>query len=252
MDAHQTTIYAAILISGSIIGIIIVYFIISIIHQQRRNRILYKRSIEAEITTLEKERTRIAADLHDDLGPLLSSIKFKVGSLDVYSDTDTATVERVYELIDSLMQRMRDISTDMMPNTLLRKGVIAAISEFISNIPKPTSLTIQFLYADIPQLPLSRQVHLYRIVQEIIHNTIKHARASSLKIELKNTDLLLVLLSADNGTGFDYNLQSRENDGLGLRNLYSRTEILGGTLFVESARGKGTSYIIEIPPSPQP
>jgi two-component system, NarL family, sensor kinase len=247
MDAHQTTIYAAILISSSIIGIIIVYFIISLIHQQRRNRALHKRSIEAEINTLEKERTRIAADLHDDLGPLLSAIKFSVGSLDIYSDTDTKTVDRVYDHIDSLMQRMREISTDMMPNTLLRKGLVAAILEFIDNIPKPASLEILFVYSEIPELPQDKSIHLYRIAQEIIHNTIKHAGASSLKIEIKITGTLLVLLSADNGTGFDYNLQSRENDGLGLRNLFSRTEMLAGKLFVESTPGKGTSYIFEIP-----
>ena len=247
MDAHQTSIYNAILITSSIIGIIIVYFIVSMISQHRRNRALYKRSLEAEIKTLEKERSRIATDLHDDLGPLLSSIKFSVGSLDIYSDTDTRTVDRVYEHIDSLMQRMREISADMLPNTLLRKGLIAAIAEFIDNIPRPACLDIKFVHAEEPELPPSQSVHLYRIVQEIIHNTIKHAQASVLKIEIKKSAAIMVLLTNDNGNGFDYNLQSRENNGLGLRNLFSRTEMLGGHLFVESSNGKGTSYIIEIP-----
>lgn len=247
MDAHQTSIYYAILISGAIIGIIIIYFIVSIVHQHRNNRALYKRSLEAEIKTLEKERTRIAADLHDDLGPLLSSIKFSVGSLDVFSDTDIKTVDRVYEHIDSLMKRMREISTDMMPNTLLRKGLIAAIAEFIRNIPRPASLDIRFVHADIPELQQALSVHVFRMVQEIIHNTIRHAKASILKIEIKQSPTQLVLLTNDDGTGFDYNLQQRESNGLGLRNLFSRAEMLGGNMYVESARGKGTSYIIEIP-----
>lgn len=249
MDAHQTTIFSAVLISGSIIGVIIIYFIVSIIYQQRRSHLLYKRAIEAEITTLEKERSRIAADLHDDLGPLVSSIKFSVGSLDVYSETDTKTVDRVFEHIDSLMQRMREISNDMMPQTLLRKGLVAAIEEYIDNIQKPDTLQIQFIYDDTVNLPGHLTIHLYRIVQEIIHNAIKHSNANSLKIELKQENNAIVLLSADNGNGFDYNLQSRENRGLGLRNLFSRTEMLGAAMYVESAPGKGCRYTIEIPPT---
>ncbi len=247
MDARQTAIFSAVLISGSIIGVIIIYFIVSIIYQQRRSQALYKRSIEAEITTLEKERGRIAADLHDDLGPLVSSIKFSVGSLDVFSETDTKTVDRVYEHIDSLMQRMREISNDMLPQTLLRKGLVAAIEEFIDNIQKPSSLEIHFTYSQLPGLPEAGAIHIYRIVQEIVHNTIKHSQASSLKIELKQESSGIVLLSADNGKGFDYNLQARENSGLGLRNLFSRTEMLGANMYVDSAPGKGTSYSIEIP-----
>jgi two-component system, NarL family, sensor kinase len=247
MDAHQTSIYDAILICATIIGAIIIYFIVSIIHQHRNNRALYKRSLEAEIKTLEKERTRVASDLHDDLGPLLSSIKYSVGSLDIFSDTDLKTVDRVYEHIDSLMKRMREISGDMMPNTLLRKGLVAAIAEFIDNIPGPDFPEIQFVHSELPELLQPYSIHLFRIVQEIIHNTIKHAKASRLKIEIKQSAAFLVLLTNDDGTGFDYNLQTRESSGLGLRNLFSRTEMLGGNMSVESARGKGTSYIIEIP-----
>jgi len=247
MDAHQTSIYNAILICGSIIGAIIIYFIVSIIYQHRRNRELYKRSLEAEIKLLEKERSRIAADLHDDLGPLLSSIKLKVGSFDLYSDTDKKTADRVYEHIDSLMQRMRDISADMLPSTLERKGLVAAVNEFMDSLPVTSKTAISFEHSGLAEIPISKSIHLYRIIQEIIHNTIKHAGASVLKIEIRQTGALLVLLTYDDGNGFDYSLQSRKNEGLGLRNLFSRTEMLGGNLSVESSPGKGTGFIIEIP-----
>jgi len=223
------------------------YFIGSIIYQQRRNRMMHSRSLEAEIKLLEKERSRIAADLHDDLGPVLSSIKFSVGSLDVYSDTDTRTVDRLYNHIDSLMGRMRDISADMLPPTLNRRGLIAAVEEFISNLPPTVTLSTLFEHGDVPELPVNRSIHLYRIIQEIVHNTIKHARATVLLLELKQSGQQLVLLAKDNGCGFDYPLQASSNQGLGLRNLNSRAELLGGKLTVESAPGKGTIHIIEIP-----
>ena len=251
MDAHQTSIYNAILLCASILGVIMLYFIISIIYQQRQNRLMYKRSLEAEIKLLEKERSRIAADLHDDLGPLLSSIKFSVGSLDIYSDTDTKTVDRVYDHIDSLMHRMREISADMLPHTLGRKGLVAAIAEFISNLPQSSATKIFFEHSPLPEFPMVQSIHVYRIIQEIVHNTIKHARATVLQLELKISGAQLVLLTKDNGCGFDYKLQASESQGLGLRNLHSRAEMLGGKLVVESATGKGTIYIIEIPLSSQ-
>ena len=247
MDAHQTSIYNAILLSSAILGIIMLYFIASIIYQQRRNRIMYKRSLEAEIKLLEKERSRIAADLHDDLGPALSSIKFSVGSLDIFSETDTRTVDRVYDHIDSLMSRMREISADMLPHTLGRKGLVTAIEEFISNLSPSIAVKILFEHSYLPELPIAQSVHLYRIVQEIVHNTLKHAHATILLLELKLDGEQLVLLSKDNGCGFDYKLLSAESPGLGLRNLNSRAELLGGKLSVESAPDKGTIYIIEIP-----
>ena len=247
MDAHQTSIYHAILLCSGIIGIIMLYFIASIIYQQRRHRLTHSRSLEAEIKLLEKERSRIAADLHDDLGPVLSSIKFSVGSLDVFSETDTRTINRLYSHIDSLMYRMREISADMVPPTLSRKGLVPAIEEFISNLPQTVTMSTLFEHVNVPGLPVNRSIHLYRIVQEIVHNTIKHANATVLLLELRISGNQLVLLSKDNGAGFDYSLQSSKNHGLGLRNLNSRAELLRGKLSVESSPGKGTTYIIEIP-----
>jgi signal transduction histidine kinase len=250
MDAHQTSVYTTILISSFIIGIIILYFIISIIYHHRRSRTLYKLSIEAEITTLEKERSRMAADLHDELGPLLSAIKFRVGSLDTNSPEDEQTIEKVNEHIDTMVQRMREISNDLLPNILVHKGVVVALDDYINNLSKPASLEILFAHQDIPFLPQESAVHIYRMVLEIIHNTIKHAHASVLKIEFRRVEDKLVLHTMDNGQGFDYELTTREAKRLGLHNLLSRSEMLSASLFAESGRGKGTSYIIEIPHNP--
>jgi two-component system, NarL family, sensor kinase len=247
MDAHQTSIYTAILISSIILGIIILFFIISIIHHQRRSYALYKLSITAEISTLEKERSRMAADLHDELGPVMSAIKFKVGSIDIHSEGDEQTVEKINTDIDGMVQRMREISNDLMPNILLHKGVVSALTDFIENMRRPPGLLIQFAHHEIPALPEFESIHIYRIVLEIIHNTIKHAEATELKIEFKRAGGLLVLQTKDNGRGFDYNTITRETTRLGLHNLLARTEMLSAVFFVETAKAKGTSYIIEIP-----
>ena len=106
---------------------------------------------------------------------------------------------------------------------------------------------MQFSPAPIPTLPEQQAIHLYRIVQEIIHNTIKHAAASSLMIRLTHHDNILVISSEDDGKGFDLRSISRQNSGRGLQHMLSRTEMLHGAMYLESAPGKGTKITIEFP-----
>jgi two-component system, NarL family, sensor kinase len=249
MDAKETTIYAAILISSIIIGAILIYFIISLVRQQRRSIALYKRAIESEIRTLEKERARMAADLHDELGPVLSAIKFQVGSLDVSAD-DEITVEKANDNIDGLVERMRSISNDLMPVILVRKGVVPALEDLIYQLKPTLGFDVNFIHDEIPQLPPEQVIHLYRIITEIIHNTKKHANAARLDISLKVSGYYIVLQTEDNGQGFEYEQVSRRSAGHGLSSLLSRTELLNGELFVESIIGKGTIFHFRIPFKP--
>ncbi len=247
MDASQTSIFIAVLITCSILVIVITYFIITIIRQHRKNIELYKSKIRAEITATEKERTRIAHDLHDELGPLLSSIKLRINNLEVASPEDADDMNKVNQGIDNIILQMRSISNDLMPGKLERKGLVAAMKESIDTMIKPEGLVIHFTEKNISELSKDKSVHLYRILQEIIHNTIKHAKAKKLKIQLMEKDKTLIVLSEDDGIGFDYNSIIKQSSGLGLRSLLSRTEILGGEMFVESHKGKGTRFIFEIP-----
>lgn len=246
MDASETTIYTTILIVAITIGSIILYLVISLIRQHRNRLKLYQSKINAEITTLEKERTRMAADLHDELGPILSAAKFKLASLEL-SNHDEKMRTEVEQHIDTIITRMRDISKDLMPITLIRKGPVFAIEEFIYTNVSPGQLCVQFSPAPIPTLPEQQAIHLYRIVQEIIHNTIKHAAASSLMIRLTHHDNILVISSEDDGKGFDLRSISRQNSGRGLQHMLSRTEMLHGAMYLESAPGKGTKITIEFP-----
>lgn len=247
MDAEKTSLLTTILITSIVLGIIIIYFFATIIRQQRRNIELYKSKIKAEITAQENERKRIAADLHDELGPVLSSVKFKINSLDIANNEDQEVLDNTNKNIDSMMVRMREISNDLMPNTLIRKGLVMALEEFIPSVNKSNGLEIKFAYSNVPDLSAEKAINLYRILQEIIHNTIKHANASDLRIELKGEKNTIILLTEDNGKGFDYNRISKDQKGLGLRNLLSRTEVIGGSMYVESQPNKGAKYTFEIP-----
>lgn len=247
MDAQQTTIYQAVLITALVLGIIITYFIVSILRQQRRNIELYKSKILAEITTLENERKRVSSDLHDDLGPLLSSIKFKIDSIEISKPEDKLVMQQTIGHIDETIKRLREIANNLTPNTLRRKGIVLAVEEFIEKNSGPAELKISFQHNDIPPLKPEHAVNLYRIIQEITHNAIKHSKATELLIEMKCDDKMLLLQTKDNGVGFDQKRAATDNAGLGLRNLLSRTEVMHGDIFVESQPGRGVKYLFEIP-----
>jgi two-component system NarL family sensor kinase len=246
MDEKETSFFGTVLIISGVLAVIIAYFIYSIIRQHRKTLELYKKNVHMEITTLEKERARMAADLHDEVGPVLSAVKLRLNSLDIHNETDAAEVGTANEQIDALMKRMREISFDLMPHSLLRKGLAQAVLEFIEYCGKNTQLQIRFKHEPV-SLTQQQAINLYRIIQEIIHNTIKHAKATELMIELRMERNCVILATRDNGIGFSYDSKSKEATGLGLRNLLSRTEILGGKMFFESQKLKGTTYIFEIP-----
>lgn len=247
MDAKETSFYTAVLIVSITLGIIITYFIISIIRQQRKNIELYRQSVLAEISSMEKERARIAADLHDELGPMLSAVKLRVSSFELADEEDKVQAQKTEQHLDNLIKRMREISYDLIPNTLIRKGLPVALKEFIEYINQGGKLNITLEVEEPIEVTEQKGIHLYRIVQEIINNTIKHAEASFLHIELKQKNDMLHLATKDDGVGFDHYAAAKGKGGIGLRNIYSRTEIIGGQMFVESGKSKGTNYMFEIP-----
>lgn len=247
MDTQETKVYLAALIAAGVLGVVLIYFIITMIRQQRITQRLNREKIEAEILTLEKERQRIASDLHDDLGPVLSAIKFKINSVESVSSEEAELIRKASEHVDETIQRIRQIAFNLMPNTLTRKGLVAATEELIHKIMETLPLKISYQLSPIPDISLQKSINLFRMIQEIIQNTVKHAGASELFIKLDAKEKYIVLTTEDNGTGFDYEKVNDLNKGLGLRNLASRVEIMNGISAVETGPGKGVRYKFEIP-----
>ncbi|MEP7376065.1 MAG: ATP-binding protein [Chitinophagaceae bacterium] len=246
MDTNETKIYTAILVAAIVLGIILVYFIITIIRHQKSNLALYKEKMQVEINTLEKERKRIASDLHDELGPHLSSVRLQINCIHVTDPDDAAIVEKAVLHIDSILNRLREISNDLMPNVLLRKGLVTAIREFVDKLNEVQPLRISYNVNEIVLFTQETEIHLYRIVQELIHNTLRHAKAQTLDISIDMVNSKLILKTTDNGQGFDSNI-GRQGRGFGLSSIMSRVELLHGDVYLDSAPGKGTAYTIEIP-----
>jgi len=247
MDANETKIYIALLIAAGVLALIIIFFIVTIIIHKKKIVALYKQKIKAEISTLESERKRIASDLHDDLGPLLSAVKLQVNSLDAASPGDHQIISKASTNMDSILSKIREIANNLVPNVLIRNGLIKALDNYIENINQTGKLLINVDYDNFKRLPAESEVHVYRMIQEIIHNTIKHSGATVCSLLFKLEQQKLKISFSDNGKGFDYEKLSKTNLGFGLQNILSRTEIMEGELFIDTKPGHGVNYLIEIP-----
>jgi len=230
-----------------IIAIIIIYFFVSIIRYHRRYMRLQREKIFAEITIRENERKRIAGDLHDSLGPLLSAVKLNIGSVDTLAPADRGVLEKTGRYLDEIIGSLRRISHDLVPGILERRGLLEAIREFIAQVGARGSVNIQLYVVKEIQVPKEKEIHIFRMIQEIIHNTIKHAHAGNLQIGFSEEGGHILCLTKDDGCGFDKEKALSRSSGLGLRSLESRCEILGGILQLDSAPGAGTNYFIKIP-----
>lgn len=247
MDTQETTIFTAILISSFFLSIIIVYFVISIIRQQRRNLELSRQNILSEIAAMEKERGRLAADLHDDLGPLLSVIKFQIDTVEVKAIKDEQQLQSASHQLDHLMDRLRDISYNLLPTVLLRQGLPTSIDEFLGRLEGATGLKTEFICEGFTQLTEEESINIFRVVQEVLHNVVKHAGASKVSVRLQQDKQQVSLLIKDNGRGFNYEEASRSSSGIGLRSIKSRIDVLKGSIRVESQENVGTAYLFVIP-----
>ena len=237
-----TTVFVSLLIA-----IIIVFFVVSIILYHRRYIKLQRERITAEITILENERKRIATDLHDSAGPLLSTVKLFINSLDVRTDEDKQIIARSSKYIDETITNLRQISHNLLPNALERKGLTEALREFIQQISEKQPLHIELRTSGDIQIQPEKAIHIFRIIQEIIQNTLKHAHAKQLQISLNKEEDLLLLLIREDGAGFDVKKAKSNSTGLGMKSLEIRTDIMHGSLAIDSAPGQGTNYLIKIP-----
>jgi signal transduction histidine kinase len=232
------------------IFIIIAYRVLKIYHQNAENLLRNSQdrinNFSALMMGIEQERQRIAQDLHDGLGVLLSTIKMKI-SIENETEQSQSKLKDIMGDIDIALEDMRGISRNLMPITLSKLGFNRAIEELIQNlrISNP-NLDIELIkIVDNERLIEPVGVNLYRIIQELLQNVLKHSNASELIIQLFCRDDVFVLMVEDNGIGFD--VDNKKVVGIGLENVKYRTVSMQGQLSIDSFKGKGTTITVEIP-----
>jgi len=199
------------------------------------------KSLELLIEGEENERLRIAKELHDGVNGDLSAIKYKLTSM---QNENNKTIDEAVKMIDNSCKQVRAISHNLVPPSLKNFNVVEATEIFCQNmnaLHKP-HITFQHI-GGIPKINKKAKINIFRIIQELITNGIKHANATEIDVQLSCRDHHIQITVEDNGKGFD--TSNKKNNGIGLQNIQSRIEYLQANIDVIS-NNKGTSYTIEI------
>ncbi|MCE7066459.1 sensor histidine kinase [Dyadobacter sp. CY326] len=218
------------------------------------NRLLLDTALNSE----ETERRRIAQDLHDDIGTMLSLTKLSLNQLgkivgSTGNEKEDQIMKKSQSLVEETIIHVRRITRDLVPTTLERFGLIEAIEEFIHKLEEDNNLAITFQAntEDFPRQGQKLELTLYRIMQELVNNAIKHASCSQIDIRLEINDDVIGLKVIDNGVGFDPE-KIKENNlaGLGLLGIESRLAIVDGTVQYEKPKMGGSCAYAQIPMVP--
>ena len=218
---------------------------IFIIFKQSTKSKKQKELITAITETQIEERKRIAQDLHDGVGGTLALAKNKLEVLLSSEKEKSKEVSEFMETLSDTANQIRQISHNMMPGELVKFGLVSAVQTTLDQIENQDLKTHLYTHDLDDRIDQTKEIHTFRIIQEIIQNVLKHANAKTLNVHLNRYPKILNLLVEDDGIGFAYNAATA--NGLGLKNIKSRVHYLNGKFHVDSASGKGTTFNIEIP-----
>lgn len=203
--------------------------------------------LSAEIDAQEKERRRIARDLHDDLGTRISTLKLYMGSLRKQLPEGAAareTEQNARELLDESMKELRNMLHDLSPETVLRYGLVKALEDLLVRVDKSRLIrtSMQFTGTE-PSLPSETALALYRVLQELVNNSIKHSRCERIDVRMMHRAGSLEILYQDDGRGMDL---TSPRTGHGLNNIHNRLQLIEGGISWDSAPGQGLRAIIQL------
>jgi two-component system NarL family sensor kinase len=258
-DIQRKSTFNYLLIAGAAALLLIVLLLFRTYRQKQR--LQQKRILELEtqqqlmaagavIKGEEQERTRLAKDLHDGLGGMLSGIKYSFQTMKgnlIMTPENQQAFERSMDMLDSSIKEMRRVAHNMMPEALVKFGLDTALKDFCEDINRSGALQVNYQSIGMEEVVVegTAAIAVYRIIQELLNNTMKHAAATNAIVQLSKTQDGINITVEDDGNGFDPLILERAT-GIGWRNIQSRVEYLKGKMDVSTSPGKGTSVQIEI------
>lgn len=203
-----------------------------------------QKMMEAALESQESERKRVAADLHDGVGAMLSAIRMNLSTLARTESVSTETVQPVKTMLDETIESVRKISRDLLPSTLEKFGLSVALKEMCERFQSLTEAGITFNEeGEAMAMEKSREILVFRIVQELINNALKHAQATAIAVRVNWGEQLEIVVT-DDGKGFSPDIQPK---GLGLFNMQNRARVLHGTFNITSNNPSGTKATLTVP-----
>ncbi len=258
LQISRSNIILACLTAGILMVILISYLLFN------RTKLKQKQLLDAEllkqqtlrskavIEAEEKERVRIARELHDGIGQQLSAAKLNISGLQDSIKTtkpeEITMLKNALDLLDESVKEVRAVSHSMLPNALIKSGLVSAVREFINKISSSGNLKINLEIVGLNnRLENTIENILFRVLQELVNNIIKHSKATEVSIQFIQHEKELTILVEDNGVGFNVQEKISDEGGIGIKNIQSRINFLNGEVIFDSYPGKGTTVTIEIP-----
>ena len=246
MHPFERRIYVALLSSITVLCLLVAILVVTIIRYHRKRSALHLKYAGSHIGSLDAERERIAADLHADFGQSLAGIKVRLQRIRSGTPEALSIIEFCKDQVDEAMKKLRRISVSMIPDAFLQQGLERALLQLLEVMTSDTGITVTSAY-NAPAFNMEQSIHMYRIVQEMLNNTLRHAGATRISMEIRTVKNNVIIHFTDNGRGFNKDMVTREVKGFGLKNIMSRALILNAKVYLTTAPGRGADYHVEIP-----
>lgn len=193
----------------------------------------------------EKERMRLAQELHDGIGAKLSGLKMNLEYLELNAQEHKELIGKVFTGVAEALEEVREVSHNLLPYQVNEKGLRELLLHCVEQVNAHGHCSYELFVQDVgDDIGKTIKMHVYRMIAELLHNIQKHSRATRASVQVSREDTQLELIVEDNGIGLGQHELNRE--GIGLQNIRNRVQICKGTITIDSS-AKGTSIIIEIP-----
>jgi two-component system, NarL family, sensor kinase len=240
------------LLVGAIITFVVFYQKRMLQEQFKRQAMEFEyqqKMMQAELESQESERRKLAADLHDSIGGMLSTIRVGMSTV-AKGLPNPHSIDETKRMLDDTISSVRRISRDLMPSTLEKFGLTYAIKELCERFEQTAKINIRFTEnGDIPKLDSQRELMIFRIAQELLNNAVKHSQATQIDVSVKMANQVHLSVE-DDGIGFDadfFKTDQAGNKGLGLYSIENRARLLGGEITFEKERSKGSKTTLSAP-----
>ena len=240
--------YLFIVVTISVAIFVIIAFLLLVLFNNYRIRVIKNAEIlRSVINAEEQERNRIASDMHDELVPIVSALKLELESVIELIEEEKSKSELllIASQLNSLSQNIRTMARSLSSITVEKFGLTKALSDYMKIIERKGEVRFDFRSDNMPELSLFAQSNIYRILQELISNSLRHSNCSLINLNFKqNKHRHLIIIYADNGRP----VGSTDIDtGIGLNNIISRVKMLNGTCVLPQSFNEATHYIFDFP-----
>lgn len=248
MDTQTKGHYLTLIAALAFVTLLLALFIVATVKQLRNRLAAYRYQLIREVALIDRERSRVAADLHDELGSGLSAVGLLLRQAN--DALPSPILDKSLAQLQTQQQKLREIAYNLSPRILETHGLPMALKDLCEEIRAAGKIHVKesgLEYAD--RTDKASSIHLYRVVREILVNAIKHSKCTVILFAITREPSQLVIDIRDNGKGFNTDAEEKQASGMGLQNIRSRIGLLSASIDMHSVMGEGSSFLITLPTS---